>query len=229
MNADDNPPNPPQKPLPLARAARSSTITAARWQAVVTRDATATTFVYAVQTTKIYCRASCPARLARRANISFFDTPAQAEAAGFRPCMRCRPETLSAASPQAQLIQRACERIQADVRDGCKPTLQKLAAEANLTPSHFHRVFKKVMGVTPGQYAAQALGGQGQNVSDGENVVPDVVQDADVSGAWGGFEIPFDDAAISWNDFDAMIAAEDEYVLGLADAQHQDLGFQQVS
>ena len=128
--------------------------TAARWQAVVNRDATVDQFVYCVLTTKIYCRPSCPARLARRANVTFYDTPSQAEAAGFRPCKRCKP---ASANPQQALVQKACATIESDIRAGLKPKLQRLADEAHLTPSHFHRTFKKVLGVTPGQYAARML------------------------------------------------------------------------
>ncbi|RAL10053.1 putative DNA repair and transcription factor Ada, partial [Aspergillus homomorphus CBS 101889] len=142
----------PLPSLPLASAS-------ARWQAVVKRDPTATTFVYAVLTTKIYCRASCPARLARRANVRFYDLPAQAEWAGFRACKRCNPDSLWSSSnrndnPQVQLVQRTCQTIASLIQSGSRPTLQVLAAEMGLTTSHSHRVFKKVMGVTPGQYVA---------------------------------------------------------------------------
>ncbi|KAI9040241.1 putative DNA repair and transcription factor Ada [Aspergillus affinis] len=192
----------------------------ARWQAVVNRDAHATSFVYAVLTTKIYCRPSCPARLARRANVRFYDTPSDAEQAGFRPCKRCTPQTLRAVNPQIQLIRRACETIEAQVRDGSKPTLRKLADEANLTPSYFHRLFKKIKGVTPGQYAAVVLsrGGGGpldENMPVGnltafqswevdarcDAFIPDTLDDAVVA---NGGDV---DVGI-WNDFDVLIAAE---------------------
>ncbi|PYH86560.1 hypothetical protein BO82DRAFT_350262 [Aspergillus uvarum CBS 121591] len=153
-----------QKPPPLKLPPRlippppSLACASARWQAVVKRDPTAITFVYAVLTTKIYCRVACPARLARRANVRFYDLPSQAERAGFRACKRCRPETLQtgdgSSSPQVQLVHRACQTIASTVQSGSKPTLHILATEAGLTSSHFHRVFRKVMGVTPGKYAA---------------------------------------------------------------------------
>jgi methylphosphotriester-DNA--protein-cysteine methyltransferase len=223
MHLVDNPNDAP-KILPLARAARPSTSAAARWQAVVNRDATANTFVYAVLTTKIYCRPSCPARLARRANVRFYDTPSQAESAGFRPCKRCKPETHWAANPQVQLIQKACETINLEVLNGCKPTLQKLASEANLTPSHFHRVFKKVMGVTPGQYSAAALDYRNRNVSVDSGLGEDwsvnrplcddgVCYDPDPLGGLDDSRAPTTNGAVVWNDFDAMIAAENEYIL----------------
>ncbi|KAJ5350096.1 hypothetical protein N7541_007823 [Penicillium brevicompactum] len=142
----------------LSAAAPSNT---ERWQAITTRDATVNTFVYAVLTTKIYCRPSCPARLARRANVQFYDTPTQAEKAGFRACKRCRPHSGTAAqsNPQLAVVERACESIRNSLAAGLKPTLGVLATQAGLTPSHFHRVFKKHVGVTPGQY----IGSLGQS------------------------------------------------------------------
>ncbi|KAI9924426.1 hypothetical protein AWENTII_003828 [Aspergillus wentii] len=196
----------------------------ARWQAVVNRDATANTFVYAVLTTRIYCRPSCPARLARRANVKFYDTPSQAEAAGFRSCKRCKPETIRAVNPQTQLIENACETILSDIRAGSKPRLQKLADEACLTPSHFHRVFKRVMGVTPGQYAQEVLNKNSQQSldqnsgQDGNNgsifsmtAVADGV-DLDNPGSSGGLGDIYTNAggSMPWNEFDILITAEDE-------------------
>ncbi|PGH15764.1 hypothetical protein AJ79_02144 [Helicocarpus griseus UAMH5409] len=139
----------------------------ARWRAIVNRDATANDFVYGVRTTKIYCRPRCPARLARRANVEFYDTPKQAEKAGYRPCKRCKPEDLRAPpDPHIKLAQRACETMtlaalacsNGETRQ--RPTLQDLANEAGLTPSHFHRVFKKVVGITPGRFAREVMEGK---------------------------------------------------------------------
>ncbi|WEW56576.1 hypothetical protein PRK78_002023 [Emydomyces testavorans] len=136
----------------------------ARWRAIVNRDAAATGFVYGVRTTKIYCRPRCPARLARRANVIFYDTPALAEKAGYRPCKRCKPEDLRAPTdPHIRLAQKACETMTLAALAGGekqRPTLHDLATEAGLTPSHFHRVFKKVVGVTPGKYARDMLEGK---------------------------------------------------------------------
>ncbi|GBF59836.1 bifunctional transcriptional activator/DNA repair enzyme [Trichophyton mentagrophytes] len=135
--------------------------TSARWRAIVNRDAAATGFVYGVRTTKIYCRPRCPARLARRANVEFYDTPLLAEKAGYRPCKRCKPEDVRAPTdPHIRLAQRACETMTlAALAGGDKqrPTLSDLSGEAGLTPSHFHRVFKKVVGVTPGKFARELM------------------------------------------------------------------------
>ncbi|ODM23334.1 hypothetical protein SI65_00923 [Aspergillus cristatus] len=129
--------------------------TAARWRAVVTRATSVGTFVYSVRTTGIYCRPSCPARLARRANVEFFDSAAQAEAAGFRPCKRCCPNLNSAENPQLRVIQAGCDSIADAIASGRNIKLSELAAVANLTPSYYHRVFKKITGATPGQYAKE--------------------------------------------------------------------------
>ncbi|KAL3465798.1 metal binding domain of Ada-domain-containing protein [Aspergillus heterothallicus] len=164
----------PPLPKPISPITSSTPASASniRWQAVVTRDATATGFVYAVITTKIYCRPSCSARLARRANVEFYDSPAQAERAGFRACKRCKPESLKpAVNPQIALVQRACRTVREDISKGRKPTLGKIAGEAGLTPSHFHRVFKRVMGVTPGKYAEGVLSEGGSTNGSSGGVV----------------------------------------------------------
>ena len=109
-------------------------------------------FVFAVKTTGVYCRPSCASRPAKRENVSFFLTGEAAERAGFRACKRCRPEKLGAPDPQVEAVRRACERI-ASAEEA--PSLADLAARAGLSPFHFHRVFKKVTGVTPKAYAAQ--------------------------------------------------------------------------
>ena len=128
---------------------------ASRWRALQLRDPSADgTFVYCVQTTHIYCRPICKARLARRSNIKFHDNCQAAAADGFRPCKRCRPE-LAHYDPQAELIATACSKIEANAILGKETTLKVLAVAAGLTESHFHRVFKNLVGVTPKTYAKQ--------------------------------------------------------------------------
>jgi len=109
-------------------------------------------FVFAVRTTGVYCRPSCASRPAKRENVSFFATGEAAERAGFRACKRCRPEKLGAPDPQVEAVRRACERIAAAEE---APSLADLAARAGFSQFHFHRVFKKVTGVTPKAYAAE--------------------------------------------------------------------------
>ena len=122
-----------------------------RWAAVVARDARRDgDFYYCVETTGVYCRPSCPSRPAKRANVRFCATAAEAEAAGFRPCRRCRPEAPSQQQRDAEKIARACRMIEAAE---APPTLAQLARTIGLSPYHFHRLFSRIAGVTPKAYA----------------------------------------------------------------------------
>lgn len=123
----------------------------ARWTAVASRDREADgQFFYSVKTTGVYCRPSCAARLANRKNVAFHLTQADAEAAGFRPCKRCKPTQGSLAERYAQTVAEACRTIEAAETP---PALAELALGAGLSPHHFHRIFKAVAGVTPKAYA----------------------------------------------------------------------------
>ena len=125
---------------------------AARWEAVCGRDPSADgAFYFAVATTGVYCRPNCAARQPRRENVQFFDTIAAAEAAGYRACKRCRPTGRSIAETQADVVRRACRLID---EAETPPALAELATELGVSPFHFHRVFKTVLGVTPKDYAA---------------------------------------------------------------------------
>jgi AraC family transcriptional regulator of adaptative response/methylated-DNA-[protein]-cysteine methyltransferase len=122
-----------------------------RWRAVVERDAAFDgRFVYAVRTTGVYCRPSCASRTAKAGNVTLFATPAQAEAAGFRPCRRCRPNEAPGAA-RAALVAQACRTIEQSEEI---PTLDSLARRAGLSPFHFHRIFRSVTGLTPKAYGA---------------------------------------------------------------------------
>ena len=124
----------------------------ARWNALCMRDATHDGhWVYGVRTTGVYCRPSCGARRPRRENVSFHADAAAAEAAGFRPCKRCRPHGPSRDERHAQAIAAACQLIaQAET----PPDLDCLARAAGMSRFHFHRVFKERMGLTPRADAA---------------------------------------------------------------------------
>jgi AraC family transcriptional regulator of adaptative response/methylated-DNA-[protein]-cysteine methyltransferase len=124
----------------------------ARWRAVGARDRSWDgRFVFAVRTTGVYCRPSCPARRPLRRNVSFFTGPDAAEAAGFRACRRCRPRETGAADTRAAMVAAAC-RLLAEDRD--QPwRLGALAKEVGVSPRHLLRTFKDALGVTPRQYA----------------------------------------------------------------------------
>lgn len=130
--------------------------TQSRWRALTTRDATADGhFVYSVKSTGIYCKPGCSARLARRANVGFYDTAAEAEQAGFRACKRCKPESGNRDDPQERAVEKACVLIAEAKKNGNTGAirLQDLATHVGLTPRYFHKIFKDKTGVTPKEYA----------------------------------------------------------------------------
>lgn len=137
---------------PLLAAPTGRLTDEARWQAVLSRDAAFDGhFYYAVETTGIYCRPSCPAKRPKRAHVRFYDASEDAEAGGFRACKRCNPGNPSQAAAQSAKIAQACRMIEAAETP---PSLATLAAAVGLSPYHFHRVFKAALGVTPKAYAA---------------------------------------------------------------------------
>ena len=159
-----------------ASAAATPTELAPRWAAVVARDSTTDgTFYYSVRTTGVYCRPSCAARLANPKNVRFHVLPADAERAGFRPCKRCKPDQPPMEQLHAAKVAETCRRIEeADEA----PSLAELAQAVDLSPHHFHRVFKAVAGVTLKEYAAAH---RAERVRDGlkrSNTVTEAIYDA---------------------------------------------------
>ena len=134
-------------------AAKLFATDALRWEALRARDRRADgSFVYSVRTTGVYCRPSCGARSARPENVRFFATPAEARAAGFRACKRCRPDETEQPTRAEQAVAKACRLIEAAEE---APGLAELAHASGLSPFHFHRLFKALTGVTPMAYAAE--------------------------------------------------------------------------
>jgi AraC family transcriptional regulator, regulatory protein of adaptative response / methylated-DNA-[protein]-cysteine methyltransferase len=120
------------------------------WSGVVRRDAAADgRFVYAVVTTGIYCRPSCPTPTPLRRNVRFFSDPAAAEAAGFCACKRCRPTLASPLASHIAAVGKACAILSASER---APSLAALADAVGISRFHFCRVFKEVLGTSPGEY-----------------------------------------------------------------------------
>lgn len=123
-----------------------------RWPAVRDSDPQADgRFVYAVQTTGIYCHPSCSARTPRPENVVFHPDATAAERAGFRACQRCLADQPPAATRRAQMVAALCRHIDASET---APTLAELGQRAGCSPSHVHRAFKAALGVTPNAYAA---------------------------------------------------------------------------
>ena len=138
-------------------------------QAVAGRDPGADgRFVYAVLTTGVYCRPSCAARPARPENLRFFADPVAATTAGYRPCKRCQPDAPPRAEREAALVARACRTIE---QSDETPTLDQLAQQAGVSPFHFHRLFRRIAGVTPRAYAASRRARQAQTrLQHGESI-----------------------------------------------------------
>jgi AraC family transcriptional regulator of adaptative response/methylated-DNA-[protein]-cysteine methyltransferase len=130
----------------------AATLNDPRWAAVVARDPQADgNFFYSVRTTGVYCRPSCAARRASPENVAFHRSAADAEAAGFRPCRRCKPDQPSLAEQRAIRVAALCRSIEDAER---MPTLGELAQQAGMSACHLHRVFRAVTGLTPRAYAA---------------------------------------------------------------------------
>jgi AraC family transcriptional regulator, regulatory protein of adaptative response / methylated-DNA-[protein]-cysteine methyltransferase len=132
-------------------AANTSPLNARRWQAVVDRDsAQSGMFVYGVKTTGIYCRPGCASRQPKAANVVFFGDGSEAVASGFRACKRCVPDNAAPPDPTIAAMIQACRTIEAAETP---PSLEILAGNASLSPSHFQRTFKRALGLSPKDYA----------------------------------------------------------------------------
>ncbi|MBC7931741.1 MAG: bifunctional DNA-binding transcriptional regulator/O6-methylguanine-DNA methyltransferase Ada [Rubrivivax sp.] len=122
-----------------------------RWRAVEGRDASLNGILfYGVRSTGVYCKPSCPSRRPRREQVVFFDTPAEAESASFRPCRRCHPRLAETRDAQVVLVEKACRLIEAASQG--LPSLAQLGALLGVSQYYLQRTFKKIVGVSPRQY-----------------------------------------------------------------------------
>jgi AraC family transcriptional regulator of adaptative response/methylated-DNA-[protein]-cysteine methyltransferase len=140
-----------------------------RWVSVLARDhARDGEFVFAVATTGVYCRPSCPSRRPRRENVKFYSHPEQAEKAGFRACLRCRPRSLSG-NPQSDLAKQICRYIEQHLDEPV--TLNRLGKVFRQSPFHLQRRFKAALRITPREYADSCrLRLLKRNLQAGDNV-----------------------------------------------------------
>jgi AraC family transcriptional regulator of adaptative response/methylated-DNA-[protein]-cysteine methyltransferase len=137
-------------PMPTANAKPSPHNDELCWDAVLARDSAHDgEFVFAVSTTGVYCRPSCAARRPRRENVSFFTNPEQAEKAGFRACLRCRPR-LSSGNAQSDVVKEICRYIEQHLDEPI--TLGRLGKVFQQSPFHLQRRFKAALGITPREY-----------------------------------------------------------------------------
>jgi AraC family transcriptional regulator, regulatory protein of adaptative response / methylated-DNA-[protein]-cysteine methyltransferase len=139
-----------------------------KWDAVVARDDSYDAeYVFAVRSTGIYCKPSCPAKHASKEQVVFFSGPDEAEQSGFRPCKRCRPR--EAQSSRTRLVENVCRFIDANL--GQKLTLSKIGNHAGLSPYYLQRTFKQVLGVSPREYVeARRLARMKRSLTSGQTV-----------------------------------------------------------
>jgi AraC family transcriptional regulator of adaptative response/methylated-DNA-[protein]-cysteine methyltransferase len=149
----------------------------AMWRAIQRRDRDADgQFVYAVHSTGIYCRPSCPSRKPRREQVSFFLLPTAAERRGFRACLRCQPQAGRIHDPQVETVAKVCHRIDEHISESAAGpnsglTLAALAAKSGMGAHQLERAFRRVIGITPRQYAdAQRMRRLKSKLKKGDNV-----------------------------------------------------------
>lgn len=161
---------------------------AARWAILSSRSCPPSSrppFIYAVVTTHIFCRPTCPARLARRANIIFFDTATDAVSAGYRACKRCKPDIVPEAEAATgevvevgdgedgrRKVMRAVEVIREKAAQGQRIGLRELSEEVGLSRWHLLRIFRRRWGVTPKEMADGVIKEEGRRRSQSGSQTP---------------------------------------------------------
>ncbi len=141
-----------------------------RWEAIDRRESAYDgVFVYAIDKTGLYCRPSCQSPRPDRSEVTFFTFPAVAEAAGYQPCPHCQPDGVTRRDPQADAVRRVCVYIEQNMDRAL--TLAELGEHVHFSPYHLQRVFKRVMGISPRQYAeACRVSALKSRLRDGANV-----------------------------------------------------------
>jgi AraC family transcriptional regulator, regulatory protein of adaptative response / methylated-DNA-[protein]-cysteine methyltransferase len=144
-------PKPPTQSASKSASTQSAAVDEGRWNAVMARDAARDgEFVFAVSSTGVYCRPSCPARRPRRGNVQFFSGPEQAERGGYRACLRCKPKSFSG-NAESNAAKAICRFIEQHLDEPL--TLERLGKEFRQSPFHLQRRFKAALGITPREYA----------------------------------------------------------------------------
>jgi AraC family transcriptional regulator of adaptative response/methylated-DNA-[protein]-cysteine methyltransferase len=153
------------------------------WAAVLARDPSADAeLVYAVTTTGVFCRPTCPSRRPARSNVVFFSDPATAMSAGYRPCRRCLPH-------QRHIDADLVDTISACLKRDRQVTLNELARLTGRSPFTIERTFKRVLGVTPAQYQRQTRAASfRRELTNGSTRVTDAIYDAGYSGPGRAYE-----------------------------------------
>jgi len=155
-----------------------------KWSLVLARDAKADgRFVYAVKSTGVFCRPSCPSRRPRRENVEFFDSPAQAQQAGYRACRRCTPLERDR---QTQKVEAACRYI--DENLDITLSLTAISRHVAISPFHFQRLFKRILGISPREYQQARRAGKFRQALLGEGSVTDAIYEAGYSSSSRAYE-----------------------------------------
>jgi len=155
-----------------------------KWSLVLARDAKADgRFVYAVKSTGVFCRPSCPSRRPRRENVEFFDSPAQAQQAGYRACRRCTPLERDR---QTQKVEAACRYI--DENLDITLSLTAISRHVAISPFHFQRLFKRILGISPREYQQARRAGKFRQALLGAGSVTDAIYEAGYSSSSRAYE-----------------------------------------
>ena len=155
-----------------------------KWTLVLARDAKADgRFVYAVKSTGVFCRPSCPSRRPKRENVEFFDSPTQAQQQGYRPCQRCTPLERN---PQTQKVEAACRYI--DQNLDVTLSLTAISRHVAISPFHFQRLFKRILGISPREYQQARRAGKFRQALLGEGSVTEAIYEAGYSSSSRAYE-----------------------------------------
>jgi AraC family transcriptional regulator, regulatory protein of adaptative response / methylated-DNA-[protein]-cysteine methyltransferase len=148
-----------------------------RWNLVLARDANADgQFVYAVKSTGVFCRPSCPSRRPRRENVEFFNSPALAQEAGYRSCHRCVP---TRPNLQRQMVEAACRYLNDHLESTV--TLETLSRHVGVSPFYFQRLFKRTLGISPRQYQQAQRANRFKNALRDDGRITDAIYNAGYS------------------------------------------------
>src|SRR5215472_16428974 len=159
-----------------------------RWTMVLARESRADgRFVYAVKSTGIFCRPTCPSRRPRRELVEFFDSPAQAQQAGYRACRRCAPADRN---QQVQKVEAACRYIDASIAANSEVplSLTAIARHVKVSPFHFQRLFKRILGISPREYQQARRAGKFKSALAGEMRITDAIYEAGYSSSSRAYE-----------------------------------------
>lgn len=155
-----------------------------KWSMVLARDAKADgRFVYAVKSTGVFCRPSCPSRRPRLENVEFFDSPNQAQHAGYRACQRCTPLERN---QQAQKVEAACRYI--DDNLDITLSLTAISKHVAISPFHFQRMFKRALGVSPREYQQARRAGKFRQALRSDGSVTEAIYEAGFSSSSRAYE-----------------------------------------